>query len=565
MADPKQAWDAQVDVLVVGSGAGALVAAITAADHRADVLVIEKSSEYGGTSATSGGGIWIPNSHLAAAAGLEDSDEDAFTYLRALSAPNVPDAVIRAYIRNAPAMLKWLEAETPVRYASLPYPDYHVEMPGGKPGFRTHLPAPFDGRKLGEDLLRLRSASPAASLLGIINWKFDETYALLFRPKGWMKTLGGMVGRYVGDVPHRFRSMKDRHLTLGTALVGGLRYALNQRNTPLWLNTALVDLLVEDGKVTGAVVQREGQTLRLRARKGVILSAGGFERNEALRAEHLPGDSDPTTSGSQVNNTGDAILAARRVGAALRNMQSTWSAPVFRVPGEDRARLSTVERALPGCIIVNQAGRRYMNEAASYHLVGRAMMAANTAGAGTQPSWFVFDQRFRHKYPVGPLLPLLPDALQAQGVRKVLRKSVSIEGLAAQIGVKPETLQDTVARFNADARRGVDTEFDRGTAAYDKMYGDARVQPNPTLAPIERGPFYAMPIYAGDIGTNGGVVTDENARALDEAGLPITGLYAIGNNAASVMGESYPGAGSTLGPAMAFGYVAGRHVTGAND
>jgi 3-oxosteroid 1-dehydrogenase len=558
-------WDQEVDILVVGSGAGGLTAAIVAADRNARVLVIEKSDKYGGSSATSGGGIWIPNSHLAKEAGLADSEEEAFQYVRALSAPNVPDNVIRAFIRKAPEMLKWVTEKTPVRYLSLPYPDYHVENPGGKPGFRTHLPDVFDGRKLGDDVKTLRWASPAASLFGVVNWRFDETYTVLFRPKGWQKTIARMIWGYVSDLPFRLTSLKDRRLTLGNALVGGLRYALNERKVPLWLNAGLVELIVEGKQVLGAVVNKDGRNQRIRAVRGVVLAGGGFERNQELRAQYLNASSDPTVSGGQVNNTGDTIMAAQKVGAALRNMQSTWSAPVFKVPGEARGRLSTIERALPGCIIVNQAGKRYMNEAASYHLVGREMVAKDVPGAGTQPSWFVFDHTFRHKYPAGPLMPLLPEFLQTPGVAQILKKAPTLEALAAQIGVPAEALRTTVERFNADARTGVDTEFDRGGPAYDKMYGDQRVQPNPTLAPLEKAPFYALPIYAGDIGTNGGIVTNDNAQVLDASDQPIAGLYAVGNNAASVMGESYPGAGATLGPAMTFGYVAGRHAMGAND
>jgi 3-oxosteroid 1-dehydrogenase len=557
-------WDEDVDVLVIGSGAGGLTAAIAAADAHARVLVIEKGDEYGGTSATSGGGIWIPNSPLGKAEGLEDSEEDAFAYVRPQSAPNVPDELIRAYIRRAPEMLTWLQEQTPVRYAAMPYPDYHVEYPGGKLGYRTHLPLPFDGRQLGKEILTLRGPSPAASLFGVINWRFDETYTLLLRPKGWVGTLGKMLWRYVSDVPHRFRSIKDRHLTLGNALVGGLRVALKARNVPLRLKTSLVELVREGNRITGAVVEQNGKRQRIGVRHGVILAAGGFERNPALRRAHLAGSDDPTMSGSQINNTGDSITAAQTVGAALRNMQSTWSAPVFRVPGEKRARLSTIERALPGCIIVNQAGKRYMNEAASYHVVGRKMLENDKPGAGTQPSYVIFDADFRHKYPMGPLLPLIPDVLQLPGVQRIMRKADSIDELAQKIDVPRDALIATVARFNTDAAQGVDTEFDRGGPAYDKMYGDPRVQPNPTLAPLTKAPFYAMPIYGGDIGTNGGIVTDENARVLDEHDQAIEGLYAVGNNAASVMGESYPGAGVTLGPAMTFGYVAGRHAMGSN-
>lgn len=557
-------WDEEVDVLVVGSGAGGLTAAVAAADAHARVLVIEKGAEYGGTSATSGGGIWIPNSPLGREQGLEDSEADAFAYVRPQSAPNVPDEVIRAYIRRAPEMLMWLHEQTPVRFAAMPYPDYHVEYPGGKMGYRTHLPLPFDGKQLGADILTLRGPSPAASLLGVINWRFDETYALLLRPKGWTGTLGKMLWRYVSDVPHRFRSIKDRHLTLGNALIGGLRLALKRRNVPLRLKTGLIELVREDNRVVGAIVDQDGERRCIGVTHGIILAAGGFERNPRLRKAHLPGSDDPTMSGSQINNTGDSIMAAQAVGAALRNMHSTWSAPVFRVPGEKRARLSTIERALPGCIIVNQAGKRYMNEAASYHVVGRQMLENDKVGAGTQPSFVIFDATFRHKYPMGPLLPLIPDALQLPAVKRTMRKADTIAALATKLGIAPDMLKATIARFNADAVTGVDTEFDRGGPAYDRMYGDPRVQPNPTLAPVVKAPFYAMPIYGGDIGTNGGIVTDENARVLDAHDQPIAGLYAVGNNAASVMGESYPGAGVTLGPAMTFGYVAGRHAMGVN-
>ncbi|MCP3735898.1 FAD-dependent oxidoreductase [Sphingomonas sp. RP10(2022)] len=557
-------WDKEVDVLVVGTGAGGLTAAINAADAHGDVLVVEKADEFGGTSATSGGGIWIPASDLARDAGQADSAEEAFAYIRPQSAANVPDGTIKAFVDQAPRMLRWLHAKTPVRYDSVPYPDYHVEYEGGKHGFRTHLPRGIDGRLLGDDILKLRSASPAASLGGIVNWSFTDTNYLLFRHKGWQKVLAKMLWAYASDWKHRLRSRKDRNLTLGNALVGGLWIALRERKVPVWLDTPLVDLVEENGAITGAIVRHEGKTVRVRARRGVILAAGGFERNAEMRAEHLPGSPDPTISGSQVNNTGDAINAAARIGAGLRNMQSTWCAPVFRVPGEDRARLSSIERALPGSMMVNRDGRRFLNEAASYHVVGQKMIEGERSGGKTSPAWFVFDATYRKKYPAGPLFPIVPDALQLKGVRETMKKASSVEGLAAAIGVPADTLKATLARFNADAITGVDTEFDRGGPAYDRMYGDPSVKPNPTLAPIVAAPFYALPIYGGDIGTNGGIVTDENARALDTDGHVIAGLYAIGNTAASVMGESYPGAGVTLGPAMTFGYVAARHAMGVN-
>jgi 3-oxosteroid 1-dehydrogenase len=557
-------WDKSVDVLVIGSGAGGFVAGLTAAASHAEVLILEKSDLWGGSSATSGGGIWIPNSHLAQAAGIKDSADLAFQYVRALSAENVPDANIRAYVETAADMLRWLETNTPVRYATIPYTDYEAEVPGGKPeGYRTHLPLPLDGRLLGDEVQTLRPASPAASLFGFINWDWAETGMLLMRPKGWQKTLAKIVARYAFDISQRLRTSKDRYLTLGNALLGGLRLASRDRNVTLWLDTRLVELLMDGPRAAGALVERAGRQLRIEARRGVVLAAGGFERNEQMRAEHLK-VADPRMSGGQINNTGDAIVVASAIGAATMNMDSVWWAPVFSVPGEPRGRLSTMERALPGSIIVNQAGKRYMNEAASYHHAGARMAAANLPGAGTQPSFILFDAAFHHKYPVGPLMPLIPDWLQPAGVRAITLKGNTLRELAARAKLPADALEATIAHFNDGARNGVDPDFKRGEAAYDRFYGDARVAPNPSLAPIERAPFYALPIYAGDIGTNGGLVTDEKARVKNTDGEVIMGLYAVGNCSASVMGRSYPGAGATLGPAMTFGYIAGRDAAGAN-
>lgn len=559
-----EAWDKEVDVLVVGSGAGGLLSALVAAANHAEVLVVEKERLWGGTSATSGAGIWIPASDQAAAAGFHDDVDEAFRYVRALSADNVPDAQIRAYVENAAPMLRWLTANTEINYQAFPYPDYHAENPGGSPtGYRTHMPLPIDGRQLGRDVETLRYASPAASLFGYLNWHFDETYMLLFRQKGWWWHLAKSLARYWFDLPFRFRSGKDRRLTLGNALAGGLRLALNERGVPLWLESPMRELLRDrQGRVTGAVIERGGKPLRVRARKGVVLAAGGFDKNAEMRAEYAPDYPSAQFSGGTSGNTGDSIRAGQALGARTMNMQSAWAAPVFHIPGEDRGRLCTIERALPGCIMVDQHGKRYLNEAASYHIVGQQMARARDRGA--DPSWMIFDHAFRHKYPMGPLLPLVPDWAQAGAVKQVMERADTIGGLAGKIGVDPAALEVTVARFNEHAAKGQDPDFQRGEAAYDKMYGDPRHGPNPCLAPILKPPFYAFAIHPGDIGTNGGLVTDDKARVIGEDGEPIPGLYAIGNTAASAMGESYPGAGVTIGPALTFGYIAARDMTGAN-
>ncbi len=558
-------WDKELDVLVVGSGAGGMLAALVAASRGAGTLLIEKEPLWGGTSATSGGGIWIPGSDQAKAAGFNDNEDDAFTYVRKLSAPNVPDETIRAYVHNAALMLRWLTANTEIDYQAFPYPDYHAENPGGSPtGYRTHMPLPLDGRRLGDDVRTLRFASPAASLFGYLNWHFDETYMLLFRAPGWWRHLAKSLARYWLDLPFRLTSRKDRRLTLGNALAGGLRLALNKRGVPLWLDSPMRELVVEDGKVTGAVVHHQGRDLRIRARKGVVLAAGGFDKNEAMRKLHAPLYPSAARSGGTSGDTGDGLTAGEKVGADVMNLHSAWAAPVFYVPGEDRGRLCTIERALPGCIMVAQDGKRYLNEAASYHIVGQQMARRQAERGDASPSWFVFDHRYRHSYPVGPLYPLMPDWLHNKAVRSILRKGRTLAELAQAMGVPPAALRETVERFNANAAQGMDPEFHRGEAAYDKMYGDARVTPNPCLRPIDQGPFYAMPIYPGDIGTNGGLRTDALARVIDTHGQPIAGLYAIGNTAASAMGESYPGAGVTIGPALTFGYIAANHMTGGN-
>ena len=561
-----QIWDKEVDTLVVGSGAGGLLSALVAADNHADVLVIEKEAQWGGTSATSGAGIWIPNSDQARAAGFEDNVDDAFKYVRALSKENVPDANIRAFVENASPMLRWVTNNTEISYQAFPYPDYHAENPGGSPtGYRTHMPLPIDGKKLGKDVENLRFASPAASLFGYLNWHFDETYIILFRAPGWWWHLTKSLARYWFDWPFRFKSRKDRRLTLGNALLGGLRLAINEKKVPLWLESPLEELITEKGKVTGAIVRHEGKSLRIRVKKGIVLAAGGFDKNQMMRDENAPLYRNATYSGGTGGNTGDSIRAGTAIGADTLNMQSAWAAPVFYVPGEDRGRLCTIERALPGCMMVNQKGERYLNEAASYHIVGQQMARRAAEHGDANPTWFVFDHKYRHNYPVGPLYPIMPDWMQRGDVRGILKKGRTIEELAANMGVPVDTLASTVSRFNDYAVKGEDPDFHRGEAAYDKMYGDPRVGPNPCLAPLAKGPFYAMPIYPGDIGTNGGLLTDDKARVLDAKGKPISGLYAVGNNAASAMGESYPGAGVTIGPAMTFGYIAARHMTGAND
>lgn len=550
----------EVDVVVVGSGAAGLTAAVTAATLGARVVVVEKAQFYGGTSATSGGVMWIPGSPHAAAVGQPDSLADAFRYVRGLTDPNVPDARVRAFVERGAEMLAWLEENGALRTTALPYADYHPDRDGGRLGYRSHESHPLHWRELGPAFERMRPTHPCAMFLGRIAWTVAESGPLLFRLPGWRRAVLRLLASYYLDLPYRLRSSRNRRLTLGNATIGRLRAALERRGGELWLDAPLVELCGDARRVTGVVVSRAGQRCVLRARRGVVLASGGFERNAELRVRHLKNTPEPRWSAAQTANTGDGLAAALAIGAATLNMDSAWWTPVLSLPGEERARMLTFERALPGSIMVDQTGRRYMNEAASYHVSGRRMIEHHSAATPAAPSWILFDARYRRSYPVGPLIPDLPDWLQPKALRAVLVRANTWNEVAHRTGMPPDTLRATISRFNANARAGVDVDFQRGENAYDRYYGDPKVGPNPTLRALEVAPFYALPVYPGDLGTNGGLATDEHARALDANGAPISGLYAAGNVAASVMGHSYPGAGATIGPAMTFGYIAARHA-----
>lgn len=554
-------WSA--DLVVVGSGAGALTAAVTAAELGLDTLVIEKGHLWGGTSATSGGTLWIPCTRHMARAGTEDSPEEAFGYLKALIGDDVTESKLRAYVANAKEMLHFLEDTCGSKFRSVKYADYHMDLPGAKE-YRSHEPLPIYAGALGDDYSTLQPMHQAAQAFGRVNWTIGEARPMITRRPGWLWNTFKVMSRYYLDLPQRYRTARDRRLTAGNSLLGQLRRAVNERKVPVKLGVGLEDLITDGDKVVGVRVDYLGQSRAIVARRGVVLAAGGFERNQSMREDNLRTDGTTSAlwSGSQANNTGDAIRAAKRIGAQLEFMDSAWWAPAIRLGDEDRARPMFVERALPGCMIVNGQGKRYMNESASYHVAGGEMMRLHSDTCSTIPSWFIFDARYRSQYAVGPILPGPPamDRTIKRSMRDVLRKGDTVAKLAAAINVPVDVLEATFARFNEHAVKGEDPDFSRGVNGYDRYYGDPRSTPNPCLAPLEKAPFYAIRIFPGDIGTKGGVLTDENGCALDEHNRPIKGLYAIGNTSASVMGRTYPGAGTTLGPAMTFGYLAAHHL-----
>ena len=558
-------WDEEVDLLVVGSGAGAMCAGIVAHDRGARVLLIEKSDRYGGSSAMSGGSLWVPQSHFMDEADIEDNRDDALAYLREITAGEVDVAKLEAYVDTAPEAIRYLAEHAHLRMYSMPaYSDYYPRAKGSKPGGRSLDPETFDARSLGDDLLSMKDQNPQMLVMGRLFMTIPESRTMLTRAPGWIGLMVRLMMRYILDLPWRFKSKRDRFLAMGNSLVGMLRQAMLDRGIPLWLASGAQEFIVEDGRVVGVVAEREGQSRRIRARKGVIVAAGGFEGNQAMREKYLPGPTRVEWSCSNKANTGDLIQMARDLGAGVEFMDQGWWGPVTVVPGEENARMLVIEKSLPGSVMVNKAGERFVNEAAPYIDVVNAQYADDSEDSPCVPCYLVFDARFRKSYPVGPLLPgaQQPDFFLGQMLRDgYLKKANTVRELAGKMGVDADNLEATVARMNEFAKTGKDVDFGRGDTVFDQYYGDENVKPNPCLAPIVEAPFYGMEAYPGELGTKGGIRTDARARVLTESGEVIPGLYAVGNCSSPVMGRTYAGAGATLGPATTFGYIAARDAT----
>ncbi len=563
----EQRWDQEFDVIVVGSGAGGMTAALCCQALGLSAVVLEKTDRYGGTSAVSGGGIWIPCNDQMAAAGLSDSFEEALTYMKHLTGGEVPLARIEAYLRNAPEMVRHLEASFGVHFRSVAkYPDYFPDKPGGKPGARTMEPVEFDAAELGDEFDRQREPYRGTLVLGRVSMNQLEAHTLFGRAPGWVALIMKLIGRYWADLAWRRRTWRDRRLTLGQALAAALRHAMLKKDVPLWLETGLDALIEESGRVTGVSATQKGRKRRLGARHAVILACGGFESNQQMRDQYLPKPTNAAWSATPGINQGDGIRAGQALGAKLGFMDLTWGTPTVVVPGAVAASGIFVERSLPGCVVVNGQGKRFVNEAAPYTEFIYAMYADHAKTGASVPCWMVFDATFRKNYPVGPMLPasMQPDSrLPGDWLDKVYYRAGSLDELAKKIGVDAKGLADSVAKINSYAASGVDPDFGKGGNDFERYYADPKVKPNPCLAPIVKAPFYAVRLEAGEIGTKGGLFADEKARVLREDGLAIPGLYAVGNCSAAVMGKTYAGPGATLGPAMTFAYIAARDIAQA--
>ncbi len=543
----------EVDVVVVGAGGAGMTAALAAQKRGLDTILVEKSSHFGGSTARSGGGVWIPGNYALKAAGEDDDLANAKQYLDSIVGDVVPKVRRDTYIDRGAEVLDFLKANTPVRFKWVPqYSDYHPEAAGGRARGRTVEPVPLNARFLGEELGRLHPPYTKAPANMIV------TQAMYRKISLGLRTLGGPI-TMIGVFLRRLLSMVlgRKMFAMGNAIAIGLRKGLVDADVPVHYDHGLVDLLLEDGRVVGVVLEHDGSRREVRARRGVILGSGGFESNSELRSKYLPQPtSEEWTTGSAFN-TGAGLEAGIAVGAATDLLDDAWWGPTIPLPNGPWFCLA--ERNLPGSIMVNQAGRRYMNEALPYVEAVQEMYKGEQTGVGHVPSWMIIDQRYRNRYlfaGLGPRQPF-PGRWYKHGV---IKKSSTLSGLAAEIDVPAEELEATVERFNGFATAGVDQDFHRGESAYDKYYSDPTVKPNPSLHVIDKAPFYAVKIVAGDLGTKGGLVTDERARVLRSDGSVVPGLYAAGNASAAVMGYTYAGPGATIGPALVFGYLAAEDI-----
>ena len=554
------------DVLVAGSGAGGLAAAVTAAEHGLDVIVVEKAAHFGGTTAWSGGWLWIPRNPLARRAGIEEPDGEPLRYLASELGNSARDPRIAAFLANGPAMVSFFEKKTAVQWIDgNRIPDFH-ETPGHALGGRSVCARPFDGRALGPLLAKLRPPLDLVSIagMGIASGADMAHFFNARRSLASARHVAGRLLRHAGDLLRHGRSMQ---LVNGNALVARLLKSAADRQVRLMASAPVMHLLAEGGAVRGAIVRSGGHDLTIRARRGVILATGGFPHDPARIAsmfDHAP-DGEGHHSAAPVENAGDGLRLAEAAGGAVENglvHAGAW-APVSLVTRRDGSLgrfPHLVERAKPGIIAVGADGRRFVNEADSYHDFMTALFAATPPG--TRPhAWLIADHAAQRRFGLGWARPF-PFPLSRYRRAGYLVTGRTIGELAGMIGVPAENLAETVRTFNAGAEAGQDPDFGRGGSAYNRAQGDAAQRLNPALGPLVAAPFHAVKIVPGSLGTFAGLRTDAMARVLDRNGAPIEGLFAVGNDMSSIMGGHYPSGGITLGPAMTFGYIAGRLLAG---
>jgi succinate dehydrogenase/fumarate reductase flavoprotein subunit len=564
MSETGRDFDEEVDLLVIGAGAGGMTAALSGSIAGLKVLLCEKTGMVGGLTATSGGTTWVPGTALSRKAGVPDRAEDAGVYLRHVIGERGGDDLRASFLKHGAEAIADLEANSQVRFvAAQAHPDYR-DGPGAAYGGRALAVVEFDGRRLGADFERVRPPQGVFMGLGGMMVGRAEIGPLL-NPLGSLANLRVALRLLLGHARARLRHRRGTRLLMGNALAARLLLSLRQRGVPIWFDSPLADLVRDGGSVVGAVIRTPSGARRVRARRGVVLATGGVGWSKALREKFFPREVSRLSQAPETN-TGDGItIAVERAGAALDDggeSPALWM-PCSLLPGGGPVPAIwphiLLDRAKPGLIAVGLDGRRFVNEAHSYHDFCMGMIRA-----GLDHAWLVVDSRFVGRYGLGLVLP------KGRGLRRLLRtgylrSGASAEALARQIGVDPEGLAGTIAANNRFAAGGVDEAFGRGETALNRFYGDpAAGLPNPCLGPIAVPPFYALKVVAIDLAGAAGLKIDPNGEVLDGAGGPIPGLYACGNDASSIFRGTYPGPGTTIGPAMVFGWLAARHAAARN-
>ncbi len=549
------------DVVVVGSGAGGMATAITAAKQGASVVIIEKEPVFGGTTAFSGGVLWIPMNRHAREAGVEDSREAAVTYLKEETGNFYSAEAVEAFLDAGPEMVDFFERETAVKFVPTLYPDYHPDVPGGVDVGRSILAAPYDTSALGPDLKRLRPPLATITFMGMMFNSSNADIKHFFNATRSARSFGYVARRMARHFAEVARYGRGVQVTSGNALAARLARSALDLGIPIHTETPAKELVVQDGRVTG--VRTPHGTLT--ARRGVVIATGGFAHDTEKLQKAYPHLARGGEHFSPVpeGNTGDGIRLAEAAGghAPIEFKDASAWMPVSKVPlggGRFGAFPHLLDRYKPGIIAVLKSGRRFTNESESYHDVGAAMLRA-CAGETETAAWLICDRPTIRKYGLGHAKPA-PVPLRRYIANGYLQTGETLADLARATGIDPQGLEQTVARYNAGAEQGEDPEYGRGRTAFNRYLADPEHGPNPCVGPIRQGPFYALRIVMGDLGTFDGLRTSVTGQVRRADGAVIEGLYAVGNDRASIMGGNYPGAGITLGPAMTFGYITGRHL-----
>ena len=562
-------WDEAFDFVIVGSGGGSMCAALAAKQLGKRALIVEKQPLIGGSTGFSGGVWWVPNNPVMKRAGVADSAERARQYLDAAvtyQGPGTSPARRDAFLRNGPRMVQFLEGQGMKFVYADGWSDYYDELPGGEPRGRSLLAELFDTRELGEwesKLSRYKGFS--------LPLPTDQFPSLMLAKRTWggKKTALSMVGRML-----KAKLTGRRLAGAGAAIQGRMLQIALREQLPIWTDSALAQFVLDGDRVAGVAVQRDGRLVRVQARDGVLMNVGGFSRSAAMRQRFQPQPNSAAWTNANPGDTGEAIEWAMALGAAVDCMDEAWwvvtsLAPDGQPPkpggyaadGTPLPFMHHLDLSLPYSMMVDQLGERFCDEAGAYMEIGQRMYQRQRETGKAVPSWVIMDSRQRAYYPWGTAQPgQVPEEWLKSGY---MVKAESIDELVKKTGIDGAGLARTLERFNGFCRSGVDSDFGRGSRAFDRCHGDPTVTPNPNLGAIEKPPFYAVRMYPGDVGTAGGVVTDEHARVLREDGSVIHGLYATGNCTASVVGRCYPGAGASIGASFTFGYIAAHHALGA--